>query len=166
MLGVLLGAAGALWLITEGGQFLFDRSASLGDLFVFLNASSYGLYLVLVKKLMRIYHPITVVKWVFSFGMVFVLPFGAPLIGDAPWSSFTTPIWMAIFYVLIFTTFLTYLLNALALKRVNPSVVGTYIYLQPLLATLVAVLWADATLQSDHLLAAGLIFSGVYFVSR
>ncbi|RMF30914.1 MAG: DMT family transporter [Bacteroidetes bacterium] len=166
MFGVLLGAAGALWLITGGGRILYDSSANQGDLFVFLNASSYGLYLVLVKKLMRLYHPITVVKWVFAFGLVFVLPFGAPLMNSTPWSSFNTTIWLAIGYVLLFTTFLTYLLNALALKRVNPSLVGTYIYLQPLLATLVAVIWADAALHSDHLLAGGLIFSGVYFVSR
>ncbi|MCB9037230.1 MAG: EamA family transporter [Lewinellaceae bacterium] len=165
LLGIALGAAGAILLIAYGERFSFGRQGFWGDLLVFLNACAFGIYLVLVKKLMAKYHPVTVVKWVFAFGLIFVLPFGGPGFLEVEWAQFTPAIWLAVAYVLLCTTFLAYLFNAYALSVVNPSVVSIYIYLQPLLATLIALAFGRDQLTAVKLLAALLIFSGVYLVS-
>lgn len=165
LLGILLGAAGAITLIAYGKSLNVTRTQMFGDLLIVVNASSYGLYLVLVKKLMSKYHPVTVVKWVFTFGFLMVLPLGYGEVMAADWSSFSTGIWLAIGYVLVFTTFLAYLLNAYALTLVSPSVVSIYIYLQPFLTTLIALAWGKDQLTAVKVAAGLLIFAGVYLVS-
>jgi drug/metabolite transporter (DMT)-like permease len=162
--GIALGALGAGILIAYGERVNFGDGWK-GDLMVFLNASFYGIYLVIVKKLMARYHPLTVVKWVFIFGLCFVFPLSFTGLWQTEWMTFTPGIWLAVAYVLICTTFLAYLFNAFALSVVNPSVVSIYIYLQPLLATLIALLAGSDQLSPIKIIAALLIFAGVYMVS-
>lgn len=164
--GIIIGTTGAFLLIAYGQELSFRSDRLLGDMMIFINASSYGLYLVLVRSLMKKYHAITVVKWVFTFGLCIVLPFGLTSLGEADWGSFSTDIWLAICYVLIFTTFLAYLFNAYALSYVQPSVVSIYIYLQPIIASSIALMAGRD--EWDHLktLSAVLIFFGVFLVSN
>ena len=165
MIGITLGAAGAIILISFGKELSFQQDQLFGDVMIFINAVSYGTYLVIVKKLMTRYHPITVIKWVFTFGFFMVIPFGIGDLKIVQWADFSQTIWLAVAYVLIGVTFLTYLLNALALKIVNPSVVSIYIYLQPLLATFIALMMEKDELNLIKIIAAVLIFLGVYLVS-
>ena len=164
--GILLGACGAFLIIFWGKEFSLSSETLLGDLFIFLNATSYAIYLVLVKPLMTKYHPLTVVKWVFIFGTVLVVPVGLDEFKQIDWSIFPPAIWMAVFYVVLFTTFFAYLLNIFALSKVNPSLVGTYMYLQPVLASLISLAFAKDELTFLKVVAGLLIFSGVYLVSR
>ena len=164
--GVILGAAGAVLLLTQGKQVGWSQTGLIGDLMVLVNATSYGVYLVLVRKLMLRYHPITVVRWVFSFGLLYVIPFGAGELFSVDWATFHTWIWLAVIYVLVFTTFFAYLFNAFALSVVSPAVVSFYIYLQPLLATVIALFMGQDQVDGIKVLSAFLIFSGVYLVSR
>lgn len=164
--GIFLGISGALLLLLFKDNFSFGSDTIVGDIFIFLNAMSYGVYLVIAVPLMRKYRPITVVKWVFTFGFIFVFPFGIKEFTEIPWSSFNTTVWLEFAFVVVATTFLAYLFNIYGLKKLNPSVVSTYIYLQPLLAAIFAI-WAG----KDHLswikvVAAVLICCGVYLVSR
>ena len=163
--GVILGASGAILLISYGKDLSFHKDQIWGNILVFINATSYGIYLVLVKTLMDKYHPLTVVKWVFTFSIIFLLPLGMPDLLIAQWSSFPSEVWWAIIYVLIATTFLAYMFNAFALKTVNPSVVSIYIYLQPVLATIIALAFARDHLDMVKIISAVLIFGGVYLVS-
>ncbi len=163
--GVVLGATGAVLLLTQGKQIGWNSTGLLGDLMVLVNATSYGLYLVLVRNLMRRYNPITVVKWVFSFGLLYVFPFGLGELRAVEWETFLPHIWLAVGYVLLFTTFFTYLFNAFALTVVSPSVVSFYIYLQPLLAAVIALAMGQDELDWLKGAAAALIFTGVYLVS-
>lgn len=165
VLGIGLGAAGAILLIAHGEKLAFGGKRLLGDLLIFINAFAYGIYLVLVKTLMDRYHPITVITWVFTFGLFFVFPFGISDFLQIQWHTFDTSIWLAVCFVLFFTTFCAYLLNAFALKLVNASLVSVYIYLQPLLASLIALLSGKDSLNSIKVLSAVLIFAGVYLVS-
>ena len=165
ILGILVGAIGAIILILYGQQINFNRNGMVGDFMIMINATSYAIYLVLVKYLMKKYHPITVVMWVFVFGAIFAIPFGIGQFNEIEWSSFTSWIWIAVAYVLIFTTFFAYLLNAYALKTVQASTVSIYIYLQPLLATLIAVLVSSDQLVPLKAVSGLLIFIGVYLVS-
>ncbi len=165
LLGIVLGASGAILLILYGEELSFGKDRILGDIMIFVNATSYGIYLVLVKSLMQKYHPFTVVKWVFSIGILFVFPFGIGELAAVDWSLFKSSTWIAVAYVLIFTTFLAYFLNAYALKMVRASTVSIYIYLQPVLATLVAVLVQSDQLVLQKVVFGLMIFAGVYLVS-
>ncbi len=166
IIGIIMGISGATALITYGKEVSFQSSQLLGDLFILINAASYGIYLVVVKPLMQKYHPITVVRWVFSIGLVLVIPFGWSELSVVEWSSFSQHVWLAVLYVLIFSTILTYLFNAYALKIVNPSVVSIYIYLQPLIAAVIALIFVKDELTWYKIVAAVFIFAGVYLVSK
>jgi len=165
ILGIAVGCSGAVLLILNGEKINFGKDQILGDMMIFINATSYGIYLVIVKSLMKKYNPITVVKWVFIFGTLFVFPFGLGELTEVRWATFSYSIWLSIIYVLFFTTFLAYLFNAYALKTVNPSVVSIYIYLQPLLATTIALIFAKDNLAAIKVISGFLIFLGVYLVS-
>lgn len=178
-LGVALGAAGALTLIALKPQGDTSGATVLGDLFILINATAYGIYLVIVKPLMRKYTAITVMSWCFLLGAVMVLPFG---LGDLPQvdrQGLSSPVWAALVYVVVMVTFVAYLLNTWALRFMSPSVVGTYIYMQPVLAAVFTWLFVrigperlgipgqyEAALGWPQVLCAAAIFLGVHLVSR
>lgn len=166
IVGIVLGMVGAIYLIGSGKEVHFSSNQMLGDFMILVNATSYSVYLVIVGKMMKKYNALTVITWVFTFGCVFVVPFGFNQVLKIEWNTFSKSIWIAVVYVLLFTTFLAYLFNAYALKIVKPTVVSIYIYLQPLLAGLIAIIWSKDEFTVEKMLAALLIFSGVYLVSR
>jgi drug/metabolite transporter (DMT)-like permease len=170
--GIGLGALGAILLLLQSNGTGSAHISWQGDLLILLNATSYGVYLVLVKPLMSIYKPTTVVAWVFLFGAIVVIPIGLPQALAIPWHAFTTNQYLAVAFVVVFTTFVVYLLNIFAMRTVMPTVVSMYIYLQPLFAGLFAYVYAiyggdDFTgdFTVGRIAAAALIFTGVYLVS-
>ena len=165
LLGIFLGIVGAATLILKSGSISIDNAFFVGNILIFINATSYSIYLVLVKTLMTKYNPITVMFYVFSFGLIFVLPFGLNELLEVNTQSFSKIIYLKVSFVVICTTFLAYLFNAFALKTLNPSVVSTYIYLQPVLASVVAIFLKSDSLDFIKILSALFIFSAVYLVS-
>lgn len=165
ILGVILGGIGAILLITRQGAD-FSNNTFTGDLMILGNATSYSIYLVLVKPLMKIYSPLTIIKWIFLFGFLLIFPFGLSQFNEVEWSSFPARGWISVGYVIVGTTVLAYLLNAWALKYVSPTIVGYYIYLQPLFATLIALIFLDEPLSLSFIFFSMLIFTGVLLVSR
>lgn len=173
IIGVLLGAVGAISLTLAGRMPGFD--SSLGDLFIFINALSFGIYLVIVKPLMNKYNPLTVISYNFLFGLIFVLSYPSVLdeVLTTNYVSFPIEIWLKIGFVIIGATFLTYLLNIYALKHVSPSVSGSYIYTQPVLVMLFTLLFGYIGWSADYSGAITLekiaymlmIFTGVYLIS-
>jgi drug/metabolite transporter (DMT)-like permease len=163
-IGILIGGTGAVMLITSQGTD-FSDSTFKGNLFILTNAVSYSIYLVIVKPLMTKYDSLTVIKWVFLFGSFLVIPFGFGDLISSNWSSFDYSIWLSIGYIIIGSTFLAYLLNLWSLKSVSPSVVGYYIYLQPIFATIIAVIFRGDDLTLSHVILSIMIFSGVFMVS-
>ncbi len=172
--GVLLGALGAILLTAKGGTKAGD--SILGDAFLFINALSYAFYLVLAKPLMSRYAPITVITWVFTFGLCFVCIFPAtiPDVLQTDFTSFPGDIYLKILYIVVGVTFLTYLLTIYGLKFLSPTVSSSYIYFQPLLVVLFAFLfaylnWSDDytnTITFEKIGYMLLIFTGVYLTSR
>jgi drug/metabolite transporter (DMT)-like permease len=166
IIGILLGFCGAIILITKGGTLSFAKSEnSLGDIMIFLNSISWAIYLVLVKDLMKKYETLTVMKWVFLFGMFWIFPFGWREMTSVDYSLLPTSAILSIVYVIVCTTFLAYWLNNLALKYVEPSVVGIYIYLQPLLASFFAVFLGKDFIDGTKIVSTIFIFAGVYLAS-
>ena len=164
-IGIFLGLFGAATLILKGGGIDFSSSNQTGNLLVFINASSYGLYLVLVKPLLQKYHPITILFYVFGFGLLYVIPFGFSSLSDVKWAIIPNHIYLEIAFVVVCTTYIAYLLNSSALKRLSPTTVSIYIYLQPILASLFAIFWGVDSIDNQKVMAALLIFLGVYLVS-
>jgi drug/metabolite transporter (DMT)-like permease len=152
ILGIIIGIAGASILLLWGKEFSFQNASVAGDICVLINSLSFGVFLIIVKPLMQKYNTLTVMKWVFLFGSILVLPFG--------YSEFN-----ATAYVVIGVTSLAYILNVYALKNLSPSSVSVYIYLQPLFATLFAIMLGKDYLNSMHFVAAALIFTGVFLVT-
>ncbi len=164
--GIILGASGALLLVLFGKKLQSGINTPLGDTLVFLNATCYAIYLVMVKPLMSKYNPFTIVKWIFTFGFLFVLPLGTAPFLQIEWTTFTAPVWAAVASVVIGATFLAYLLNNIALRYASPAIVGIYIYFQPLVAAVVALYFGKEELTPVKVIAALLIFAGVFLVSR
>lgn len=163
--GLLLGISGAFLLMSAGKEITMTGNSAMGDLFVFLNAASYAIYLVMIKPLMLRYRPIIVIRWVFFFGFLFVLPFGWPQFNAIDWSLFSTADYLSVAFIVICVTFFTYLWNIYALRFLPPSTAGAYIYLQPMFAAIISVLVTGEQLTWIKLLATVLIFSGVYLVN-
>jgi drug/metabolite transporter (DMT)-like permease len=170
--GILIGAIGAMLLTLKGGTGKGD--SVLGDTFLFINALSYAFYLVLVKPLMKSYSPLTVITYVFSFGMLYVLMF-PPTITDLSQTDFSripTSAWGIILYVIVGVTFLTYLLTVYGLKYVSPSVSSVYIYIQPVLVIVFTFLFFylgmvdfTQTITAEKVMYMLMIFFGVYLAS-
>ena len=163
--GVLLGASGAILLLLSG-EIDWGNAVFAGDIMILLNATTYGYYLVKVKPLMAKYQALTVVKWVFLFGALLVLPFGWSELQAVSWSQLPGQIWWIIAFVILGVTFLTYLLNTWALSYVNSSVVGVYAYIQPVFATLIAIILKQDQLDLPKILFSLLIFAGVFLATK
>ena len=164
VLGIFIAALGAL-LLMSGGNFHFNQETVWGDVFVTLNAIIYAFYLVYAKQLMVKYHPLTVTLYAFFFGFFLVLPFGLNQALEIDFANLPLNIWGAIAFVTIGATLLTYVLNAYALKHASSSLVGSYIYLQPVLATLIAVISGKDFLSVEKFVSMLIVFAGVFLAA-
>ena len=164
-IGIVLGLLGALVLLVNRDATAEGTNVPLGNFFILVNALSYSLYLVLVRKLMAKYRVITVMTWVFLPGLLMVAPFGIEQFNAVQWNRMPEYIMYLVAFVVIGTTFLAYLLNAYALVSVSASVVSAYVYSQPFIASLIALSLGKDSLHSSFIIAALLVFSGVYMVS-
>lgn len=164
-IGLMLGIGGAFLLMSAGKELTLTGNSALGDLFVLLNAASYAIYLVMIKPLMQRYRPIIVIRWVFFFGLLFVLPFGYTHFAAINWNLFNFTDYTALAFIVICVTFFTYLWNIYALQHLPASTAGAYIYLQPIFAAVISVLVTGEQLTWVKIAATLLIFSGVYLVN-
>lgn len=163
--GLAIATLGGIFFI-GGYKLNFSKETVWGDILVTTNAILYAVYLVKVKPLMRKYNPLTVSAYTFTMAGIMVIPFSYRQTLATDFSSIPMPIWFGIAFVIVGTTFMTYLLNAWALKHASPSLVGSYIYLQPILATGIAVMAGKESLSLEKVIFALLIFMGVYFVNK
>ena len=163
-IGMLVAAIGAILLI-GGRAFEFSTQSASGDAMVLLNATSFAFYLVYVKRLLRKYSALFVIKHLFIFGTILVLPFAWTDLQQAQYASFPSQIWLAIGFVAIMTTFVAYLLNAWAVQKASPNLVASYIYLQPVIATFIAINAGNQSLSWEKVIFALVIFTGVYLVN-
>ena len=167
LLGIGLAGAGAASIILSRGPVGVGSSSELlGDVYILLNATAFGTYLVLVMPLMRKYHPFTVLARIFLVGAFLAVPAGWQQVQAADYGSFPVSIWVAIAYMDVCLTILAYLLNNWALKYASPALLGAYIYLQPALAVVIAVALGKDVLTWDRAWQGLLIFGGVFLVSR
>ncbi|SDC82814.1 DMT family transporter [Williamwhitmania taraxaci] len=166
LLGIAVGASGAILLIMQRGALSFGNEQMLGNFLSLLNTLSYAAYLVIMRPLMQKYSSITVMKWIFLFGLIPIIPMGFSSVAAISWSTMPVEAWLAIGFVLIGATFFSYLLIARGLKDVKPATVSIYIYSQPLIASLCAIALGQGKLGTAQIISTILVFTGVYLVSR
>ena len=166
-LGILLGFIGALILVLFGAEIRQDApNILLGNTLFIVNATAYATYLIVAKKLVAKYHPFTLMKWLFTIALLINLPFTLPEFLEIQWA--TMPLWVygTLSFVIIGTTFCTYLFNIFAMTQLKASTIGAFIYIQPLFGIIFALIAGKDSLTMVKVGATVLVLSGVYLASK
>jgi len=164
--GLAIGLSGVLLLILQNGTPDLESSTFLGDVFTLVNTISWAFYTVIIKRMLEKYHPVTVMKWTFFFGMLATIPVGYNQWSTMDWSSIPLNAWFGIGFVVVFATYLGYLLISFGLRRLSPTIVSTYTYTQPVIAAYIASVMGQDHIDLVMVISALLIFAGVFVVSR
>ena len=161
ILGLILGASGAAVLIQATRKGGVGEQVFLGDILIILNALSYAVYFIAVKPLMQKYDSVMIIRMVFTLGTFMILPFGWNEFKQTPWDHYQPTDYVVLGLILFCGTFLAYLLNIYGIKILGASRAGGYIYFQPFLATMIAVIFMQEKLTWFEIMAACLIIIGV-----
>jgi drug/metabolite transporter (DMT)-like permease len=160
-LGIALAGSGALVLVGVG----LREGNGVGNLLALANVACYSVYLVISRGLLRRYNALTVITWVFAFGVVGMLPWGlGPLVREI--GGMSTVSWLAMGWIIVFPSVAAYYLNTWALSRVESSLVSTFVYLQPPLTAVLAMVFLREHVSARMLPAVVLIFAGVAVAIR
>ena len=167
-LGITLGFSGALLLILYGNttRVINAPNVTLGNSMMLINSICYGSYLVIVKPLTKKYNTITLMKWMFLLGIFMTFPVTYTEFSAVSWNTLPFEAIWRMAFVIIGTTFLTYLFNVYALKTLPATTIGAFTYLQPLITILYAVITGNDVLDWVKISACLLVFLGVYLVSK
>lgn len=163
--GVLTGASGAIILVLNSNNESSSGSM-IGNLIVLGSVTSFALYLTLFKDLISRYSPLTAMKWMFLFAALLTFPMSFNLLTSTDISQFDTSVYLRIGYVVILATFLTYMLIPIGQKTIRPTTISMYNYLQPVMASILAILIGLDKFGPDKIISAALVFMGVYIVTQ
>jgi len=166
LLGLLLGIGGSALLILSKENSGIGSDVLLGDVLVVINAISYALYFILVKPLMQKYSALHVIRWVFTFGIVLITPFCWGQFSNTNWDAFGIEQFAALLFIVLGATFFAYLFTVYGLQHLSASAAGAFIYLQPVFSSLFSFLFFREEMSWPKIVAALLIFSGVFFVNK
>jgi drug/metabolite transporter (DMT)-like permease len=165
VIGIVLAAIGVVLLI-DPKNASFSSETTLGDILIILNSLCYGIYVAASKDVVTRNGAMRSITWIFVFAAVICLPIGFFSLSTIKISAVDPLIWAAVLYIGIAGTALPYFLNAFALARVDPSIVAVFVYLQPVIGFLMAVIFLGERIGPNFILAAGAIFAGVFLVTR
>ncbi len=167
VVGVFIGASGALLLIFTSIHAGGNNSGSMmGNIFCLLSSTAYAFYLTAFKKLINKHSPVTLMKWMFLFSTIVTLPICLNDIQAVSWTAISLNGYLLIGYVVILATFVTYMLIPVGQKLLRPTTLSMYNYLQPLVASLVAMAMGIDSFGWNTAVAAVLVFCGVYIVTQ
>ena len=164
--GIGFGCLGALLIILASSSSALNMSGQFGDILILINACCFGAYLLMSQPLVKKYDNIVILKWIFTFGTIYCIPFCMPDLLQTNWATIPTPVYWYIGYILVFVTVFAYLFYAFGLQHLPSTVVGTYVYTQPVIAAIIAIAAGKDELTVVKIIAATLIFFGVYLASK
>lgn len=162
--GIIAGFTGAFIIVASGEELSVNNLHLRGNLYIILNIISYSLYIIILKPLMNNHHSLHVLKYVFLAGCITYLPSLLIFPADTSFAHVTTVEWFSLTYVVIGSTFLTYLLTIFSIKRLPASVIGFYIYMQPFIASVIGYVTGKEKLTVQDTIAAVFLFAGVWLV--
>lgn len=165
--GVALGLGGALMLVLSdpGGQPNASNQL-LGDSLCLFAQVCAALYYVLFSGIINRYSAFTLMKWMFLFSAITYVPCSIPWISEVDFTAITIDVWLSIAYIIVFATFLGYLLIPISQRVLKPTVVSMYNYFQPLTAALLTAILGIGDFGPMKIIASALIFAGVWFVTQ
>ncbi|MDD6209976.1 MAG: DMT family transporter [Bacteroidales bacterium] len=166
VIGIFVGAVGALLLIISSQHVSSgNESGILGDIFCLLAEVSIAIYLTVFKKLIDRYSAITLMKWMFMYACIVCVPFCYGDVAAIDFSAFDLNVSLEILFVVFGATFLAYLFIPIGQKYLRPTIVSMYTYVQPLVASFIAVILGLDTLGWTKVISVILVFLGVYIVT-
>ena len=167
-LGVTIGLAGALIFVFTGQADAETcvTNPVLGDVACLMAQVFGALYLVCFTKLISKYSLITLMKWMFLISGIAVLPFSLPDMLAVDWSQVILMEYIDLTFIILFGTCLAYMLIPVAQRRVEPTVIAMYNYLQPVVAVVFSVIAGLATFSITNAIATAMVFVGVWIVNR
>jgi drug/metabolite transporter (DMT)-like permease len=163
--GLAIGLSGVVLLILQNGTPDISSTTFIGDIYTLVNTISWAFYTVIIKRMVEKYHPVTVMKWTFLFAMLTTVPLGYSEWSVMEWSAISIKGWLGIGFVLVFATYLGYLLISFGLRRLSPTIVSTYTYINPVIAAYLASVLGQDRINFVMVISALLIFAGVFVVS-
>jgi drug/metabolite transporter (DMT)-like permease len=166
ILGLASGIGGSVLLILAKESSVHAENYLLGDMLIIINAISYAFYFILVKPLMQVYHPVHVIRWVFTIGLLMMIPFSWCQFTEVHWEQFDLSQFASLSFIVIAATFLAYYFNVYGILHLGAGVAGSYIYTQPIFAVVIATIFLKEPLNFQKIIAGVLIFAGVFLVSR
>ena len=165
--GVALGCAGAVILIVTSAAAANSKVGDIrGDLFCLGAQFSFALYLSLFSKTVRRYSVITVNKWMFTYATVMILPFTFGHVSSIDYAAIPTSTWLETGFVVIFGTYISYILMMIGQQTLRPTVVSIYNYVQPVVSVTVSVLTGIGVFKPTQGLAVILVCLGVWLVTK
>ena len=164
--GLSFAIVGAVMILRYKGNFEVGSDTIVGDVMTLINSVSWATFVVMVKPIMGKYNTTTTMRWLFLFGSIYILPIGLYDTLHTDWSVFTKEAFWALTFVVVVTTFFAYYLNVYGIQELSTNTVSAYIYLQPFLASIFAVLMGDDELTPTKLLSGALIILGLYLVTK
>ena len=166
--GVALSLCGILFLIfsNAAGASGVSESKLSGIFLMFLNSLSFSLYLGIFKPVIAKYSVVTFMKWIFLFSALMSLPLSFREVFSFEWTRIPTVQMWELGYLIVFATFMSYFLIPFGQKRIRPTLVSMYSYIQPIIATVISIILAMDILTWQKVLAAFMVFAGVFVVSR
>lgn len=166
ILGVLVGASGALFLIYESHVDNNGQSSLAGNLLCLLSGLSFAIYLILTRHISQRYAPVTIMKWMFLYALIIFTPISFNEIASTDFASFSPTVWFSLAFVMIGATILPYLLMPFAQSRLRPTTLAMYNYVQPFMVAVLATVTGQDTYTATKAFAAVLVFVGVYIVTK
>src|SRR5574344_1305758 len=167
ILGISVGCIGAVILIMTSVKSGDGKVGNIwGDLIVISSQTFYALFLILFTNFTKKYSIFTVNKWLFLSGTILIWPFTCWHVCHTDFTAITTMAWLETGYVIIFGTFLGYLIIMKALKILSPTIVSIYNYVQPIVAVVVSVLMGIGIFKWSQGLAILFVFSGVWLIGK
>lgn len=168
VLGVVTSLAGALLLIFTSLHFKggLQSSTPVGIALLVANCFTFGAYLGIFRPLTQKYGIVTLMKWMFFFAMVVSIPLSIKPILSVDYAAVTPKVWLEIAYLIVLATFVAYFLIPAGQRRLRPTIVSMYTYLQPIIAVVVSIIAGMDTLSWQKVLAIVLVFAGVWIVNK
>jgi drug/metabolite transporter (DMT)-like permease len=165
VIGIVLAAAGIVLLIDPRAAS-FSSETTIGDMMIIANSLSYGIYVATSKDVITRNGAFRSMMWVFIFASLICTPIGLVSLSSIDVSAISMYVWLLVIYIAVFATAAPYLLNAWALARVSPATVAVFVYLQPLIGFILAVIFLGEKIDFRFIIAALLVFAGVFMTTR
>lgn len=166
VVGILVGLGGAMLCILTQKSDDLASDALAGNLFCLMSSVIYAIYLVLSNQFLKRTGTYTLMRYTFSGAAVSSLIVMAFTGCDAPLFESPLHLWplVALLFVLIFPTVLSYLLVPVGLRYLKTTVIAIYGYLILMVASIVSFLTGQDRFSWTQILAMVLICVGVYAV--